>query len=117
MSDDATTAVRARLRNDTPARYRWQRHVALVATFAAAGLVAPLVATWPLRGGDVVALVVMLVAIVLGEYASHRWSMHRPVFPRAVHHRHVVEHHAFFTHDRMTMDDPTDLRWVLFPPW
>jgi sterol desaturase/sphingolipid hydroxylase (fatty acid hydroxylase superfamily) len=117
MPDDATTAIRARLRNDTPARYRWQRHVALVAAFTAAGLAVPLAATWPLRGGDGVALAVLLVAIVLGEYASHRWSMHRPRFPRAVHHRHVVEHHAFFTHDRMAMDDLTDLRWVLFPPW
>jgi hypothetical protein len=60
---------------------------------------------------------VIFLAIVLGEYAAHRWSMHRPRFPRAVYHRHVVEHHAFFTHVHMAMDDWTDLRWVLFPPW
>lgn len=117
MREHATSAARARFRARTPAGYRWRRHVVLVAAFTAAGLVIPLVGVWPPCAADGVALAVMLLAIVLGEHASHRWSMHRPRFPRAVHHRHVVEHHAFFTHVHMAMDDLADLRWVLFPPW
>jgi hypothetical protein len=62
-------------------------------------------------------LAAMLVAIVLGEWASHRWTMHVPRFPRAVHHRHVLEHHAFFTDAHMAIDAWEDIRWVLFPPW
>ncbi|MGH7823005.1 MAG: fatty acid hydroxylase family protein, partial [Candidatus Binatia bacterium] len=34
-----------------------------------------------------------------------------------VYHRHVVEHHAFFTYDDMAVDSWRDIRWVLFPPW
>lgn len=117
MSERATIAARARLRGGTPAGYRWPRHVALVAAFTAVGLAVPLAMTLPLHAGDAVALAAILLAIVLGEYAAHRWSMHRPRFPRIVHHRHVVEHHAFFTHVHMAMDDLGDLRWVLFPPW
>jgi hypothetical protein len=117
MRDDATIAARSRLRGCTPACYRWQRHVALIAVFTAVGLATPLVMTWPLRAADGGALAGMVLAIVLGEHASHRRSMHRPRFPRAVYQRHVVEHHAFFTHVHMSMDDWADLRWVLFPPW
>lgn len=108
---------RSRLRARTPAHYRWWRHVALVAGFTAAGLAVALAMTVPWRGRDGLALAVTLVGIVLGEYAAHRWSMHRPRFPRAVHHRHVVEHHAFFTRADMAIDAWSDLRWVLFPPW
>lgn len=117
MRDDATTAARARLRAGTPAGYRWSRHVALVAAFTALGLAVPLAMLGEVRSTEWIALAGMLIAIVLGEYASHRWTMHRPRFPRAVHHRHVVEHHAFFTHTAMLVDDLADLRWVLFPPW
>ncbi|MCW5889309.1 MAG: hypothetical protein KIT14_02020 [bacterium] len=117
MRDQATLAARTRLRGRTPPGYRWPRHVALVAAFTAVGLAVPLATTLPLGVADGLALAVILLAIVLAEYASHRWSMHRPRFPRAVYHRHVVEHHAFFSRDHMAIDHWTDLRWVLFPPW
>lgn len=117
MRDQATLAARTRLRRETPARYRWPRHVALVAAFTAVGLAVPLGMTLPLGAADGLALAVILLAIVLAEYAAHRWSLHRPRFPRAVYHRHVVEHHVFFTHIHMAVDDWADMRWVLFPPW
>jgi hypothetical protein len=117
MRDESTRAARARLRGETPPGYRWYRHVALVAAFTAAGLALPIAMLGPLRAADGAALAGWFVAIVLGEYASHRWTMHRPRFPRAVYHRHVVEHHAFFTAGDMAVDDWNDLRWVLFPPW
>jgi sterol desaturase/sphingolipid hydroxylase (fatty acid hydroxylase superfamily) len=97
--------------------YRWWRHVELVAAFTAGGL-------WLAAAGldrfgvrEWLVLGVMLVAINLGEYAAHRWQLHVRRFPRAVHHRHVVEHHCFFTAERMAVDTADDVRWVLFPPW
>jgi len=109
--------VRARLRAAVPAGYRWWRHTALVAAFAAAGawvagsrLVAPAAGEWALLGG-------MLLAINAGEYVSHRWQMHVRRFPLAVYRRHVDEHHVFFSHERMGIDAWADLHWVLFPPW
>lgn len=113
----ATAEARRRFRATTPPTYRWTRHVALVAAFAASGVALPLAFLGGVRPGEWSVLAAILLAIVLGEYASHRWSMHRPRFPRAVYHRHVVEHHAFFTEADMTIASWGDLRWVLFPPW
>jgi hypothetical protein len=109
--------ARARLRAATPQHYHWAGHVALIAAFAGAGLAMSLAMLGALRAADWGSLAGILVALDLGEYASHRWAMHRPRFPRAVHHRHVVEHHAFFTATHMAIDHRADLRWVLFPPW
>src|SRR5690606_20540873 len=114
---DPTEAARARLRATTQARYHWAAHVALIAAFAAGGIAVALAALGPLRGSDLVALALILLWIVLAEYAAHRWSLHRKSFPRAVYHRHVHEHHVFFTAERMWIDRLDDLRWVLFPPW
>lgn len=113
----ATAAVRNRFRAKTPPGYRAGRHVALVAAFVAAGLVATLPRALPFAPSDLAWIAGFLVLLVLGEYASHRWAMHVAVIPRAVHHRHVVEHHGFFTRRDMACEDRDDLRWVLFPPW
>lgn len=114
---DPTEAARGRLRAAAPGPYHWTAHVALIAAFAAGGIAVALAGLGPLRAADAVALALMLLAIVLGEYAAHRWSMHRKSFPRAVYHRHVHEHHVFFTAERMWVDQLDDLRWVLFPTW
>jgi hypothetical protein len=109
--------TRTELRATAPAGYRWWRHVALVAAFVAAGLagaLSQLGSVGPLEG---LWFAGMLLLTNLGEYAVHRRNLHVPRFPRAVYHRHVVEHHAFFTFERMAVDGWEDLRWVLFPPW
>lgn len=113
----AVGTVRAHLRATTPVGYRASRHVALVAAFVAAGIAVALPRSLPLGAADAAWVAGFLVLLVLGEYASHRWSMHVDAFPRAVHHRHVVEHHGFFTDEAMACTDREDLRWVLFPPW
>ena len=110
---DARDPLRAR----TPPGYRWWRHVALIALFTASGAWLAWERTGGLGAADWTALAGMLLVINLGEYASHRWHMHVPRFPRAVHQRHVIEHHAFFGADSMGIEGWDDLRWVLFPPW
>ncbi len=109
--------VRVRLRATTPAGYRWWRHVALVAAFVAAGLAVAVSQLGPTGPVDWLWFAAMLLFANFGEYATHRWTLHVPRFPRAVHHRHVVEHHAFFPAGRMDVDTRDDIRWVLFPPW
>lgn len=114
---DEPLARRAALRATTPPSYRWWRHAGLIAAFTLAGLG---IALWGLDDpgpGEWLAFAGMLLFTNFGEYAAHRWNLHVRSFPRAVHHRHVVEHHGFFTHEHMAVDAWDDLRWVLFPPW
>lgn len=115
--DEATRRVRDALRAETPPSYRWYKHIALVAVFVAFGLSVAVAALDGLRLFDAVSVIAILLFLNFGEYAAHRWTMHRKVFPRIVHHRHVVEHHRFFTFDSMAVDSWDDLRWVLFPWW
>lgn len=110
-------ACRARLRATTPLDYRWQRHVGLIAAFVLAGFVVTWEQLAPLGLTDWLWFVVFSVFLNFGEYATHRWSLHRRVFPKILYHRHVVEHHGFFTFDAMEISGIEDIRWVLFPWW
>lgn len=112
-----TLPTRDELRATTPATYRWTRHVAMIAAFAAAGIAICLRALGGLHAADAGFLVTAFLLTNLGEYVAHRWPLHRPMFPRAVYERHVREHHAFFTYERMAVDSWPEIRWVLFPPW
>jgi hypothetical protein len=53
----------------------------------------------------------------LAEYLGHRFPMHRPFRGLGlVYRRHAGQHHRFFNHEAMPLDDLRDLRAVLFPP-
>ncbi len=53
----------------------------------------------------------------LVEYLGHRHPMHRPFRGLGlVYRRHAGQHHRFFNHQAMSIDDTRDLRAVLFPP-
>ena len=58
-----------------------------------------------------------LVYANLVEYLGHRFPMHRR-FPGLglVYKRHAGQHHRFFNHQAMAIDNLRDLRAVLFPP-
>jgi hypothetical protein len=112
-----TLPTRDALRATTPPTYRWTRHVALIVAFAAAGIAICLHALGGLRASDAGVIGVAFVITNLGEYVAHRWPLHRPMFPHAVYERHVREHHAFFTYERMAVGAWPEIRWVLFPPW
>jgi sterol desaturase/sphingolipid hydroxylase (fatty acid hydroxylase superfamily) len=109
--------TRDALRATTPPTYRWTRHVALIVAFAFAGLGICLHSLGGLRASDAGAIGFAFLITNLGEYVAHRWPLHRPMLPRAVYQRHVREHHAFFTCERMAVDAWPEIRWVLFPPW
>ena len=112
-----TLPTRDQLRATTPTTYRWTRHVAMIAAFAAAGIAICLRALGGLHVSDAGFLAISFLLTNLGEYVAHRWPLHRPMFPRAVYERHVREHHAFFTYETMAVDAWPEIRWVLFPPW
>jgi hypothetical protein len=105
------------LRETTPPSYRWWQHVLLIALFTGAGLVLVLSQWEGMTAAGWAFFAATLVFLNFGEYASHRWSMHVLRRPYPVYHRHVIEHHAFFTAQEMEVDTIADLRWVLFPPW
>jgi hypothetical protein len=105
------------LRATTPPTYRWTRHVVLIVAFAASGVALCLRVLGGVHADDIGFIGAALLLTNLGEYVAHRWPLHRPLFPRAVYQRHVREHHAFFTFDRMAVDAWAEIRWVLFPPW
>ncbi|MGZ6142284.1 MAG: sterol desaturase family protein [Myxococcales bacterium] len=53
----------------------------------------------------------------LVEWLAHRGPMHKPRrFLKLVYQRHTLMHHAFFTHDAMTLESTRDFKMVLFPP-
>jgi hypothetical protein len=70
----------------------------------------------PLGLGDAVWMAGLFLLMNLGEWTAHRGLPHHRMFPCAVHHRHVVEHHAFFTYDDMAVGWD-DVRRVLFSTW
>jgi len=51
------------------------------------------------------------------EYRGHRYPMHRPMRGlRLIYQRHSLEHHRFFTHQRMAYGSTRDFKIMLFPP-
>ena len=108
---------RQRLRASVGVGYRWWWHVSFIASAVLAFAIVSASAIEDLRWWEWLSVVPILIAILFGEWGSHRFTMHRKVFPRAVYRRHAVQHHAFFTFDEMMIDSADDLRWVLFPPW
>ena len=124
MSAPATAATSARFRHTraelqatNPQSYRFWKHAAVIAGFTTAGVVLALSQLDHVRPLEWLFFAAMLVFTNFGEWAVHRTTLHHPIFPRAVYHRHVVQHHAFFTYESMALDSWRDARWVLFPPW
>ena len=102
---------------EIPAGYRGGRHLAL--TFGA-GLIAWAACVWQLQEvtrWEWLTSPLALLYANLVEYLGHRYPMHRPFKPLAVvYRRHAGQHHRFFNHVAMPIDDLRDLRAVLFPP-
>ena len=54
----------------------------------------------------------------IGEWAMHAFVMHKPRKGLMdIYTRHTLNHHHFFSHDRMTFDSKDDYRIVFFPPF
>jgi hypothetical protein len=115
---EAVGRFRAEYRDrEIPLRYRGGLH--LLFTFGVGGVVlllclAQLDQVKPLEW---LTVPLALVYANLAEYLGHRFPMHRPYRGLGlVYRRHAGQHHRFFNHEAMPIDDYRDLRAVLFPP-
>jgi hypothetical protein len=109
---------RARYREtQVPRGYRARWHVLF--TFGG-GALALLACLWQLETLQALEWLTVPLAVVyanLAEYLGHRFPMHRPFRGLGlIYRRHAGQHHRFFTHESMALDEPRDLRAVLFPP-
>jgi len=55
-----------------------------------------------------------LVLANFGEYWLHRIPFHNPRIPDFTYFEHTMRHHAFFSYERMWVEDLNDLKFVLF---
>lgn len=118
VSDIFSTPFRAAYREThIPAGYRGGRHVLFTFGLGGAVLVAALAQLDAVRPVEWLVVPLTFLYANLAEYWGHRGPMHhlRPTL-RLVYERHTKQHHRFFTHESMALDEPRDLRAVLFPP-
>ena len=102
---------------EIPSRYRGRMHLLFTFGF---GFLALLLCLAQLRQVQVLQWLTVPLTLVyanLVEYLGHRHPMHRPFRGLTlVYKRHAGQHHRFFSHQAMAIDDVRDLRAVLFPP-
>jgi hypothetical protein len=102
---------------EIPGGYQGSLHLAFTFGVGGAALVlciAQLQAVQPLEW---LTLPLAFIYANLVEYLGHRYPMHRPFRGLGlVYKRHAGQHHRFFNHQAMPIDDSRDLRAVLFPP-
>jgi hypothetical protein len=104
-------------RERIPPGYRGGWH--LLFTFGAGGaaFVACLLALESVRPLEWLTVPAAFLYANVAEYWGHRGPMHHLTRGLGlVYERHTRQHHRFFTHETMPLDELRDLRAVLFPP-
>jgi len=102
---------------EIPPRYQGGLHLLFTFGVGTAALLLCLAQLDQVRALEWLTLPLALAYANLVEYLGHRFPMHRPFRGLAlVYKRHAGQHHRFFNHQAMTIDDLRDLRAVLFPP-
>lgn len=97
-------------------RYSGPLHLAFTTTAALAIIVGCASRVVQPRWWELLVIPFAFLFANFAEYMGHRYSMHRPRFPRFVYRRHTIEHHAFFTAEQMSYASTRDWKVVLFPP-
>ena len=102
---------------DIPARYDARLHLAFTFGAGSLALALCLLQLESVRPLEWLAVPLAWLYANLAEYLGHRFPMHRPFRGLGlVYRRHAGQHHRFFSHEAMPVDDLRDLRAVLFPP-
>lgn len=118
MAADAVPAYRERYRREhVPPRYKGWLHILF--TFGVGGcvLLACIAQLEQVRPLEWLTVPLSFLYANLAEYWGHRGPMHHLKRGlRLVYERHTRQHHRFFTHEAMPIDELRDLRAVLFPP-
>ena len=104
--------------NEIPVHYRGWRHFLMTNAMIAIGVVLCLTQLRDIQTWEWWVIPITFLYANLSEYLGHRFVMHypRPGF-RIAFHRHVKQHHRFFTHSTMPVDSTRDFKVVLFPPF
>ena len=102
---------------EIPSRYQGGLHLVFTFGVGTAVLVLCFAQLEQVRPLEWLTLPLALAYANLVEYFGHRYPMHRPFRGLGlVYKRHAGQHHRFFNHQAMTIDNLRDLRAVLFPP-
>ncbi|MGH8106778.1 MAG: hypothetical protein ACREO1_00690 [Arenimonas sp.] len=104
--------------SEIPARYRGWGHFLVTNTIIVIGVGLCLAQLHDVKAWEWWVIPITFLYANLSEYLGHRFVMHhpRPGF-RIAFHRHVKQHHRFFTHSTMPVDSTRDFKVVLFPPF
>lgn len=115
---EAVARFRADYRDrEIPLRYDGRLHLAFTFGLGTVAFVLCLLQLRGVRPLEWLAVPLAWLYANLAEYLGHRFPMHRPFRGlRLVYRRHAGQHHRFFSHEAMPLDDLRDLRAVLFPP-
>jgi hypothetical protein len=102
---------------EIPPGYQGALHLAFTFGAGSLALVLCLAQLQDVQPMEWLTLPLALVYANLVEYFGHRFPMHRPFRGLGlVYKRHAGQHHRFFNHQAMPIDNIRDLRAVLFPP-
>ncbi|HEY1059929.1 MAG TPA: fatty acid hydroxylase family protein [Limnobacter sp.] len=97
--------------------YRGEWHLAFTCTLALAVIIGSGMALHAVHALEWLTVPITWLYANFAEWAGHRFVMHRPVKGLGlVYRRHALQHHRFFTHDHMEIDNTRDFKAVLFPP-
>lgn len=113
------TEYRARF-TDKP--YSGPAHAATIAAIGVTALASYFAALRkPLKAAEFAIVPTTFLACNLIEWAMHNYVMHVPRkgplgAAMGIYTRHTLNHHQFFSRERMTYDDVNDYRIVFFPP-
>jgi hypothetical protein len=101
---------------EIPPYYVGPAHFAFTLTLAVAGIVVCAAQVSAPTPWEWLAVPATILYANLAEYWGHRIPMHHPVAGmKLIYRRHAGQHHRFFTHEAMKLDDWRDLKAVLFP--
>ncbi len=115
---DRTAAFRAQWRSQNVGpRYQGWLHFAFTTSGALAAVVFAASRLHDVRGWEWLVLPAGFLVANVAEYLGHRGPMHHPTAGlRLLHRRHSLEHHRYYTHERMAAESHVDFKMVLFPP-
>jgi hypothetical protein len=103
-------------KNVTP-RYSGKLHFGFLLLFGLSGIIVPWFFIEGLKSVELFMIPGAFLVANLVEYWAHRIPMHRSVPGLGVvYRRHTLEHHFYFTHEAMQIEDHRDIKALLFPP-
>ncbi|MGH1346709.1 MAG: hypothetical protein ACRBN8_34400 [Nannocystales bacterium] len=113
VADDAESSFRDRNLHDG---YTFRGHVVRTLSVAVTAMTAGVWLAWGAAWVYWTALPAFWVIANLFEWATHRFPMHRPLFPRMMYRNHTLVHHrAFAGDDAQEIRSTTDLCLVMMP--